>query len=146
MGLISYALDQNKRGEVHTRYHFDEADDKFIIERVQDIEPILIRNQEMLKADDGYTQDRTLRRVARMPNLIIEKIMKEEGWNPMAAENAELLLQLLDKPEYRKYRTADGHVSHVPERKHFSMAPKSNRAAMRRKLVLVAKPVTGDDV
>lgn len=124
MGLISYALDNNRPGEVQTSFHYDEADDRIIISRTQDVEHTLRQNREMRLVDDGYTKDRTMKRVGRIPLVVIEQIMKGDpgrnnGWDPLAEENAERLLQLLDDPEYAHFKTSDGKVAHRP-RRHYS--------------------------
>ncbi len=146
MGLLSYMMDRNRRGEVHTRFHYDDNGDRIIIERFQDVEPIFKNNNEMKLVDDGYTQDRSMRRVARIPNVIYEKILKGDpgknnGWDMLAAENGERLLQLLDDPDYAKFRTAEGRVAHVPRRHYFKGSSGKMESRPVRPMVIV-KPVT----
>lgn len=118
MGLISYTLDEKPRHQFEMRdiLHHDTADDRLIVEHTQDIEPIIQSNKEKQNSGDGYTQDRSMRLVARIPLVIVEKIIKEKGWNPMLEENRDRLLALLDDPEYRYLRTSEGRLSRRPVR------------------------------
>jgi len=123
MGLISFALDVDQRSskEVRHRFHYDEADDKFIVESTQDVESVLKSNQEMRRADDGYTEDRSMKRVGRIPMVMVEKIKKDHGWDPIDGNNSQLLLELLDDPEYSMFKTSDGkHAKRV--KRHFMRA------------------------
>lgn len=119
MGLISRALDNNKKGEVHTRYHFDEASDEFVIERIQDVEPILKENQEKRLRHDGYNSSRDMVHVGQIPLVVIEKIMKEQKWDPLHPSNVDRLHALLDDPEYAKFRTSEGRIARAPIRQYF---------------------------
>lgn len=121
MGLVSYALDGEYRSpfELNNRFHYDEADDRIIMERVQDVEPILKSNRERFNEGDGYTKDRSMRLVARIPLVIVEKIISEQGWNPMLEENRGRLLALLDQPEYQYLRTSPGKLARGPVREYF---------------------------
>jgi hypothetical protein len=121
MGLVSYIMDSEKRSsvEMSNRYHYDESEDKIIIERNQDIEPILSSNREKRNIDDGYTKDRTMKRVGRIPMVVVEKIIVEQGWNPMDQNNSDRLLQLLDDPEYAHFKTSDGKHARSTRREFF---------------------------
>lgn len=123
MGLVSYSLDGEARSpiELQNRFHYDTSDDRIIMERVQDVTPILNSNVEKQNTGDGYTKDRSMRLVARIPLVVVDKIMKEQGWNPMLPENKGRLLQLLDDPEYAYLRTVDKSVTlaRAPRREYF---------------------------
>ena len=138
MGLMSFGMDREARAtqEVRHQFHYDEAADQFIVESKQDIEPVLADNREMRRADDGYTQDRSMKRVGRIPLVVVEKIKKEQGWDPMDPNNSQRLLQLLDDPDYSHFKTSDGKHARKTQR-HF-MRASTGRA--------VTKPVFfGDD-
>ena len=120
---MSFGLDTEARAsnEVRHRFHYDEADDKFIVESTQDVESVLKENREMRRADDGFTQDRSMKRVGRIPLVVVEKIKREKGWDPMDANNSERLLQLLDDPDYAHFKTSDGKHARKTQR-HYMRA------------------------
>ena len=120
MGLITRAMDyiEPSSEEVTTTFHFDESDDRFVIERTQDVERILKKNVERRKLYDGYNKDRDWKMVGDIPLVMIEAIMKEEGWNPLDQNEGERLLQLLDRPEFSKFKTSNGTVAHRPQRNY----------------------------
>lgn len=121
MGLISYSLDREKRrsnSEVRTDFHYDTADDKFFINRSQDVENILKQNNEMRLADDGYTKERDMKRAARIPMVVVEELMKR-GINVFDANHGEALLQALDEPKYSKFKTAFGRLARTTKRTYY---------------------------
>ncbi|HUW16881.1 MAG TPA: hypothetical protein VMW94_07365, partial [Actinomycetes bacterium] len=96
-----------------TRFTFDAHDDRMTVERQQDVEPILKENARLRNLNDGYSPSRDLRRVAAIPNIVIEKWFKaginvhdENDWPKIAA--------MLDSPDYAYLRTAPGRVSRKP--------------------------------
>lgn len=103
-------LDTERRSpyEVRHKWHYDRADDRVIIEAEQDVEPVLKGNREMRNSNDGYTQDRSMKRVARIPLVVVEKIIREQGWDPLHQDNRDRLLQLLDDPDYSAFKTSEG--------------------------------------
>lgn len=80
----------------------------------QDVAPMLERNKAMATHNDGYSQDRTLRRVASIPYVIMHKWLNEEGWWAMDADKdpgvARKLAAKLNSNEYLYLRTAEGRV------------------------------------
>lgn len=92
--------------------HFlrQEADGSVHVESHQDVQFILDVNKAMATHNDGYTKDRTMRRVARIPIIELMKWKVEEGWDPLAPENEDKLAAKLDSIEYRYLRTAPGRL------------------------------------
>lgn len=88
----------------------DDGEGGGIIRSVQDVGPILDLNQKLYNHNDGYSQSRELRRVAFIPNALLLKWQAEEGWNPWDPANAYKLAQKLNSNEFRKLRTAPGHL------------------------------------
>jgi hypothetical protein len=94
--------------DVATRAHFDRPDDsRFVIERVQDVEPVLewnamLRSQEQ-RSDWG-------RHIGSVPNVVFEKWLNEEFargnttilWDQR--EQHKLLLRKLKDSENWKFR------------------------------------------
>jgi hypothetical protein len=89
----------------------DEATGDLIIRGYQDVYEILELNQAMLTENNGYTPDKSFRRVASIPALLRNKIMAEEGWDPwQPGKYPDLYRRLMNDPEYRKLRTAPGRI------------------------------------
>lgn len=72
----------------------------------QDVTGVIEAAKAMLSHNDGYTQDRTMRRVAVIPALIEQK-WTEEGWYPH--DKAELARRL-NSSDWAHLRTASGRL------------------------------------
>lgn len=71
-------------------------------------DPVIERNKAMATHNDGYTQDRTMRRVATIPTIIWLKWLNEEGVDVYKPENADILCRKLNDADYAYLRTAPG--------------------------------------
>lgn len=92
---------------VHTLFHYDEAEDRGIIETIQDVEPIMdLNKQQSNSADSNWNQ--TMNHVARIPKSVIEQYRIEKGIDLMNDE-AELK-KFLNDPDQRVWRTRGGNV------------------------------------
>lgn len=90
---------------------YDEAEDRFAVETVADITPVIERNKALLTADDGgWSPSREWRRVASFPPIVIEIFKRRWGADPLARGNEALLRRLLNEPELRHFRTAPGTI------------------------------------
>lgn len=76
----------------------------------QDHEAVLDRNKAMATHNDGFTKDRTMKRVATIPTIVWLKWLNEEGWDAYAPECATKLARKLNDPDYAFLRTAPGHI------------------------------------
>lgn len=76
----------------------------------QENDPTLDRNRAMATHNDGYTPDRTMRRVASIPLTLVLKWKLEEGWDAFNPHHAHKLAQKLNDPQYLYLRTADGQL------------------------------------
>jgi hypothetical protein len=89
----------------------DEAEDRFAVETVADIGPVIERNKSLIAADDGgWSPTREWRRVASFPPVVIEIFKRRWGADPLARGNEALLRRLLNDPDLRHFRTAPGRV------------------------------------
>ena len=79
-------------------------------ETVGQTDPITERNKAMRTHNDGYTADRSMRRVASIPYILINKWLDEEGWNALDPANHDRLKRKLNDPDYAHLRTADGVI------------------------------------
>lgn len=102
-------LDAN--GGVVSTFHYDEMEDKTVVQQVQDVEPILENNKALQTFNDGYSPSREFRRVASIPLVIAQQWMKEDGINWLALprrEKGAYLRKKLSDPDYRFLRTSGG--------------------------------------
>lgn len=92
--------------------HFlrQEADGSVHMESHQDVQDILDNNKAMATHNDGFNPDRTMRRVASIPMILIYKWKMEEGWDAFDPANEDKLAAKLDSSEYLYLRTAPGRV------------------------------------
>lgn len=92
--------------DIATRTHYDAAERAFIFERIQDCEPILERNkalQNERRADSDWG-----RHIASVPNVILERWIKEDGVNLLALPAQEfgaLIRRKLRDPQWAFLRT-----------------------------------------
>ena len=100
---------------VMTEFVYDEQADTYAVRTVQDVEPILEQNKRLqTDGSDGYGASRELRRVASIPNVVIETWMRQDGVNILGmskAERTKYLRRKLQDPDYRHLLTAQGRVS-----------------------------------
>ena len=78
-----------------------------------DVSPILERNQAMAGHNNGYSPDKSWRRAASIPLIVLHKWRDEEGWDPFNTSDPDCrkkLMQKLDSEEYRYLRTADFRI------------------------------------
>jgi hypothetical protein len=110
----------NIEGGTTTGAKYDPIDDTLEIVNEQDCEPTIELNKKLyLDGTDGYGPTREWRRVASIPNIILEKWLIEEGiryWDP---EDTHKLAAKLDDPEWSFLRTAPGKVSRKPVRTYY---------------------------
>lgn len=84
---------------------------RIVMKRVcHDVEPLLDRNKALATHDDGYSHDRSMRRVASIPFGLIEIWKSTYGVDPTAPGNNKLLSRLLNDADLRFLRTAPGRV------------------------------------
>ena len=94
---------------IETRWHPGETDDQFVVERTQDVEPILNQNK-MRQNDglDGYSKSRDLKQVASIPLVVAESWMKTDGVNWLqltGSDREKYLRKKLNDPDNAFLRT-----------------------------------------
>lgn len=100
-------------GEVD--YFHDNGDGTFAIESVQDVTPILEANVKRFNAAadtrvDGEARRSEFRHVARIPRIILTKVLREEGIDLLKPENQDELRRRLNDPDWRMFRTHPGRL------------------------------------
>lgn len=93
---------------IETKYHV--SDGNVIVERIQDIEPIIEANKaDLCASTSGWGGD--LHHVARIPNIVIEKWCKERGFKfEDFIRDKSLTKKLLNDPENSMFRTKAGRI------------------------------------
>jgi len=103
------SLDPFFRSSFGVRHYWrDDGDGNASIVSFQDTDDILEHNKAQATHNDGYNPDRTMRRVASIPMVLIHHWLVTEGWNALDPACADKLKQKLNDPEYRYLRTAPG--------------------------------------
>jgi len=98
-------------GGVVSTFHYDEDGETTTVSVGQDVEPILEANKAAQTINDGYNEDRTLKRIASIPLVVVQQWMKEDGVNFLALpkhEKQKYLRRKLNDPDNRFLRTSPG--------------------------------------
>ena len=82
---------------------FHEEDGKYYINRVQDVEPIIDDNK--VDYNNGTQQGSDMRRVASIPLVIVDELMRKGIWGDPAR-----LKVWLNDPDNRLFRTSPERV------------------------------------
>lgn len=86
---------------------------KLTVRRSQDVEPFVVRNQMELNSKSSKARVGIAAgvgtKVASIPPALVEKWLREEGFNLFTASEAEIARRLNDS-SYSKLRTAHGRV------------------------------------
>jgi len=94
------------------RAHFwEEHNDGFAVVSIQDVTPAIedIRGQRL--ANDGYSDDRSVRRVAHVPQSIRDLWLQNEGWDAYRPDlYPDKLAAKFNDPDYAFLRTAEGRL------------------------------------
>ena len=101
-GLLSDTFIGTDKGVVH--------------ERKIDHKPIIEHNKKLYTQNDGYSADKSLKRVASIPTLVLEIWAKEYNkdqnngnWFALPKDvQTKILKEKLNSSDYRYFRTAPG--------------------------------------
>jgi hypothetical protein len=94
---------------VSTAIAVDRSEPRVIVTRTQDCTPILERNKALANDGDGYSPSREFRRVASVPNVVVEQWLNE-GINIFDPDHWPEIRRRLNDPDNRFLRTAPGRV------------------------------------
>lgn len=86
------------------------GEDEFEYRHIQDIGAALEQNKAMRNHNDGYSESREFRRVAHIPQIVIE-MWKSEGIDLYNQDHATEIARRLNDPDWGLLRTADGMLS-----------------------------------
>ena len=101
---------------VTTETFHDNEDKGVIQQRSVDVKPILEHNKKLYTQNDGYSPDKSLKRVASVPSIILEIWAKEYNgdmnkgnWFALPKDvQTKILKEKLNSSEFRYFRTAEG--------------------------------------
>ena len=111
MGKISVEKD----GLITETFH-DNENKGVIQERTINHQPILDHNKKLYTQNDGYSPDKSLKRVATIPTIILEIWAKEYNgdqnngnWFALPKDvQTKILKEKLNSSDYKYFRTAPG--------------------------------------
>ncbi len=105
---MAVTIELDRYGGMVELLHHDESEDRFHIETVSDVEPILDLNKASQNdGTRGYGATREWRLKARIPNVIALKLLTEKGIDVMdkAVWDDGTMDRVLNDPDYRYLRT-----------------------------------------
>jgi hypothetical protein len=93
-----------------TEYVHPKSEGGFLIESVQDVEPILERNKALQNHHDGYTPSRDFKHVACIPPIVELLWRSKYGVDVYDKNHQPAVRRLLNDPEWRYLRTSPGRI------------------------------------
>lgn len=121
MSLRKEVIFENEPGRQGMRQTmiYDDVDDKLHLHSEQECQPVLDRAKDLRGMNDGYSPDRTWKRVGTIPMSKVEELY-QQGVDVFTAEGAEIMCRKLDS-EWSKLKTADGKTGAKPKCETFDM-------------------------
>ena len=90
------------------RFHFDQMENRWGIETISDVQPILDLNKAQANNGDGFTPSRDMKHIARIPLVIVEKWKNELGVDLFNKDHEGKIRQLLNDPDWLYLHTSPG--------------------------------------
>ena len=100
-------------GPIKTKLKYDHENDNLVVNRVQDVQPILELNKKEALGDSMYgpaNPASSMRKVASIPLVVIEKWKRELGVDVFNKDHMPKVKQLLNDPEYKWLRTHESNL------------------------------------
>ena len=96
------------RSDHGLNWYLSEEDGEVKIAASSDCSALLEQNRaKQVAGDDGWSEDKTFRRVAEIPAIVMVKWLNEEGWWALDPACADKLKQKMNDPDWRYLRTAE---------------------------------------
>lgn len=89
-------------------FHKDPGSDKFTIQTVQNVGPVLEHNKKLLNNDTGNYRNGNFHHIASVPHVVIEQWRKELGDDPLAKRNRKWFIAKLNDRDNKFMRTKGG--------------------------------------
>lgn len=106
---------QAAENAVATRMHYNDADDTFSIERIQDVEPILeLNKQRQAQGWDGYSDSGEFQTDYELPIVVAEKLLNEKGLDSLNKNHDAAIHRLImTDPDYKYLRAHGATNAHI---------------------------------
>lgn len=85
-------------------YAYDEAEDRHIIRRTADHEPVIEANKRLQNEWDGWNRDKSMRLAARITPEIQLEWLQRYGVRAWDRNHKQAVIRLLNSNEYRHLR------------------------------------------
>ncbi len=94
---------------IETKYH--SKDDALVIERVQDVAPVLESIKQHKELQTGKPVDGLGYYAGEIPAIVVEQYMKEVGitYNEFICNNVHIT-RIMNDPDYKRFRVWEGRV------------------------------------
>ena len=101
------------------RVTYDEAEDRMVVHTFEDVVPLIKQNKALYGLNDGYSPDRSWRRVASIPLILVHK-WYQQGINIADPAAWPKIASALDSKEFEFLRTAPGRIAAKPKKEYFT--------------------------
>ena len=100
----------SENSQVHQKAHWDNIEDKLIVESIQDTDPILKankieRNEFDVQRNSDMKYKEGWNKVATIPNIVIDQLMRDGTWFDKQA-----MKKWLNDPDNKAFRTGGGWI------------------------------------
>ena len=97
--------------DIKTIYHYDALENRDVIERVQDCEPVVAEVAELKHRTDGRGDTSLGYHVGRIPGIVIEQYLKEAGitFHEFCIDNTHIH-RIINNPDYKRFRVFEGKI------------------------------------
>ena len=103
-------IGMNEMGGVE-EFLYDHTNDTAIVRKSYDISDYLDANKAALtNGTNGWSQDRTMKKVASIPLALAEKWLTEEGIDATNKEHWPAIRRKLNSSDYAHLRTSTGRI------------------------------------
>lgn len=89
---------------------WDPIDEVLVTHRVSDVEPVLIANQASMRKAQESPLRGDWRRMARIPTVLLERWLREDGIDFRTKQGWKRVLSKLDEDEWKFLRTSPGRI------------------------------------
>ena len=101
-------LDLDPITDTWETFEYDENDDQVIVKRFQDVEPVLNLNKRTQTMP--WSRAEPMWHAASIPNIIVEKWLREHGVNVLRRDHWPAVRRLLNSNEYRYLRAREFYL------------------------------------
>ncbi len=109
-----FSLGLDAWGSTESFVHFDDSEDRIVIQNSTDVEPQIEANKTAATNWDGFSCTRESREIADIPVAVIHQWLIEDGIDVFAFNRdpsvRRKVLRRLRDPDYRHLRSSSGQV------------------------------------